>query len=72
MTIRVEGVDTAIYTLQKNEVQFTRPGRQDVLLHFRDDLPDGLYRFRVIVSADSGWTKEFQSVHFVRNENRHS
>jgi len=64
MHIRVEGLDADQYTLQKDVIQFERSGRQDVELHLRDGLPEGLYRFRVIVTADDGWSRDFRVVHF--------
>jgi len=39
-----------------------------VVLRFSDQLAEGLYRFRVIVTADGGWTRDFQAVHFVRKQ----
>lgn len=64
MHIRVEGLDASQYTLQKDIVQFERSGRQDVVLHVRDGMPEGLYRFRVIVTAEDGWSRDFRVVHF--------
>jgi len=64
MNIRVEGLDASQYTLQKDVVHFDHSGRKDVILHIRDGLPEGLYRFRVVVTADGGWSKDFQVVHF--------
>jgi polyferredoxin len=66
MHIRVEGLDEDYYSLEKDSVQFERSGRQDVVLYVRDGLPQGLYRFQVVVTADDGWTKKFQVVHFAK------
>jgi len=64
MHIRVEGLDSSQYTLERDVVQFEHAGRQDVVLHIRDGLPEGLYRFRVVVTADNGWSRVFSVVHF--------
>jgi len=68
MHIRVEGLDADYYSLEKDTVQFERAGRQDVVLYVRDGLPQGLYRFQVVVTADDGWTKKFQVVHFAKSQ----
>ncbi|OIO69993.1 MAG: ferredoxin [Zetaproteobacteria bacterium CG_4_9_14_3_um_filter_49_83] len=68
MHIRVEGIDPSLFSLQTQDVQFQSAGRQDVVLRFSDQLAEGLYRFRVIVTADGGWTRDFQAVHFVRKQ----
>jgi len=68
MHIRVEGLDASQYTLEKDVVQFEQAGRQDVVLYVRDGMPEGLYRFRVVVTADGGWTKKFQVVHFAKSQ----
>jgi polyferredoxin len=68
MHIRVEGLDTSQYTLEKDVVQFEQAGRQDVVLYVRDGLPEGLHRFRVVVTADGGWSKKFQVVHFAKSQ----
>lgn len=64
MHIRVEGLAEDQYSLEKDAVHFEHSGRQDVMLHVRDGLPEGLYRFRVIVTADDGWSRDFSVVHF--------
>jgi len=64
MHIRIKGLNADEYTLQKNVVHFEHSGRQDVALHIKGDLPEGLHRFRVIVTADGGWSKSFQIVHY--------
>jgi len=68
MHIRVEGLDDSQYSLEKDAVQFESAGRQDVVLYVRDGLPEGLYRFWVVVTADDGWTKKFQVVHFAKSQ----
>lgn len=70
MTISIDGIDPATYQLEKNQVQFNHAGRQDVSLRFYDNLPDGLYRFRVSVASEGGWSRSFQVVHFVRKQNQ--
>ncbi|MDQ6966370.1 MAG: 4Fe-4S binding protein, partial [Mariprofundaceae bacterium] len=64
MHIRVEGLDAARYSLQKDMIQFQQSGRQDVALRIHDGLPEGLYRFRVVVTSDGGWSRVFKLVHF--------
>jgi len=64
MHIRVEGLDAARYSLQKDTIQFAQSGRQDVALRIHDGLPEGLYRFRVVVTSDGGWSRVFKLVHF--------
>jgi len=64
MHIRVQGLQPDEYKLDQNTVRFERSGRQDVVLHIRDGLSEGLHRFTVIVSADGGWSRKFQVVHF--------
>jgi polyferredoxin len=66
MHIHVEGLDGSQYSLEKDSVQFEKSGRQDVVLYVRDGLPEGLYRFWVVVTADDGWAKKFQVVHFAK------
>ncbi len=64
MRIRIEGLDASQYVLQKDVIQFVEAGRQDVALHINAGMLTGLYRFRVVVTADDGWSKTFQVVHF--------
>ncbi len=64
MRVRVEGLEPDQYTLQRDVVRFTGAGRKDIILHIRDGLPKGLYRFWVVVTADGGWSKGFQVVHY--------
>jgi len=65
MHIRIDGLTGDEFSLQKDSVHFDTAGRKDVMLHLRDNLPEGLYRFRVTVSSEGGWSKKFQVVHFV-------
>ncbi|MDQ6972824.1 MAG: 4Fe-4S binding protein [Mariprofundaceae bacterium] len=64
MHIRVEGLKADQYSLDKDIVQFQQAGRQNIEMHVRDGLPEGLYRFKVIVKTDGGWSREFRMVHF--------
>jgi len=68
MHIRVEGLDASQYVLDKDVVKFEHAGRQDVVLFVRDGLSEGLHRFRVVVTADGGWMKKFQVVHFAKSQ----
>ncbi len=64
MTIRVQGLDEDLYTLEKQKIHFERAGRQDIALHLRHNLPKGLYRFTIIVESDGGWSNTFELRHY--------
>jgi len=64
MHIRVTGLDDKAYSLEKSELGFDSAGRQDVMLHVNAALPPGLYRFKVSVEAESGWSRIFNLVHY--------
>ncbi|MDX8390948.1 MAG: 4Fe-4S binding protein [Mariprofundaceae bacterium] len=68
MQIRIEGLEQDDFSIDSNDVHFSGFGRQDVMLHMRDGLDQGLHRFRVVVTADDGWTKDFQVIHFVATQ----
>jgi len=70
MHIRIEGLAQNDFSIEKHDVHFSGFGRQDVGLHIRDGLSKGLHRFRVVVTADSGWTKTFQVVHLASLQGR--
>ena len=67
VTIQVEGLNDS-FLLDKQKVHFETAGRKSVILHVSDTLPAGLHRFRVLVSADNGWSDRFHVTHFVKNE----
>jgi len=64
MHIRIKGLEPQDYVLEKSEVKFNGAGRQDVMLHLDKGLASGLHRFKVLVDADSGWSADFNVVHF--------
>lgn len=64
MRVRIEGLVPEQYTLERDVVRFSGIGRQDIMLHLSSNLSKGLYRFQVVVTADGGWSKSFQVVHF--------
>jgi len=70
MHIRVQGLDDHTYTLAKSEIGFNGAGRKDVILHIKAGLPAGLYRFKVSVESDGGWAKDFNLVHYARQDGR--
>ncbi|MDX8407256.1 MAG: 4Fe-4S binding protein, partial [Mariprofundaceae bacterium] len=68
MHIRVQGLDEDAYRLAKSEIGFNGAGRQDVMLYIKAGLPAGLYRFRVSVESDGGWARDFNLVHYARQD----
>jgi len=68
ISFRIEGIDPAVYQLEKNKVHFDSAGRQDIKLHINESLPKGLYRFHVFARADDGWSGVFDVTHFAPGE----
>jgi len=68
VSLRVEGLDPAVYHLDTNRLHFDTAGRKDVQLHINDSLPKGLHRFRVFAKADDGWSGVFDVTHFATGE----
>lgn len=62
--IEVEGLEKEDYSLQTDTVNFDTAGRVDVKLNINPDLPKGLYRVLVQVSAKDGWADSFHVQHF--------
>lgn len=69
VTLRVEGVSSSDYRLDRDMVHFDTAGRVDVVLHIKPSLPKGLHRIRVLASADDGWSGHFDVTHF--SQGRH-
>ncbi len=70
MHISVQGLEPHTYTLEKSAVGFDGAGRQDVMLHLDGSLAAGLYRFKVSVTSDGGWSRDFQLVHYAKRDAR--
>lgn len=66
ITFQVEGLNSLI-SLDQQQVHFETVGRKTVTLHVSDVLPAGLHRFRILASADNGWSDQFHVTHFVKN-----
>ena len=64
ITLHIEGLEPSQYRLQATAVHFDTAGRKDVALHINETMPKGLYRFRVLASADNGWHRAFDVTHF--------
>lgn len=64
MRISIEGLDAGAYSLAASEVHFDSVGRKDVALTLNPALPKGLYRFKVRVRSDNGWSDEFEVRHY--------
>lgn len=64
ISLRVEGLEPSQYALEQTAIHFDTAGRQDVALRIAEDLPKGLYRFRVIAEADNGWHGVFAVTHY--------
>lgn len=64
----VEGLPDGTWELERSGARFTTAGRQDINLHIRNGLPDGLHVIRVLAQADNGWSDSFQFHHFVTTD----
>ena len=62
--LKVVGLKPDQYRLERSHLHFDSAGRQDVLLHINEDLPKGLYRFKVIAHSRQGWEHAFSVTHF--------
>lgn len=64
MHIRVDGLDPGAYSLEASEVHFDTVGRKDIALRLSPTLSKGLHRFSVHVDSTSGWSDEFEVMHY--------
>ncbi|WP_455208325.1 4Fe-4S binding protein [Kaarinaea lacus] len=65
LDITVDGLDSAMYELDRLQVKFSGVGRIDMQLHIKEGLPPGIHPFRVQAKSPDGWKDSYRVQHFV-------
>ncbi len=64
MHLRVDGLPSSSYTLEKELVVWDSVGRQDIMLHFSPHIAKGLHRVSIHAESDDGWKDTFTFQYF--------
>ena len=64
MKLRVDGIPSSLYTLEKTDVKWDGVGRQDIMLHFSPNIEKGLHRVNIHAESNDGWKDTFTVYYF--------
>lgn len=68
LNITVDGLDSSLFQLDRNEAQFNSVGRIDLKLHVNEGLPSGIHTFLVHAESPDGWSDSYRVQHFVASK----
>ncbi len=64
LSVRVDGLDSSLYRLERSRVHFDQAGRVNVGLHLSKNMPEGLHRFNIVVASEDGWSDDYELRHY--------